>query len=67
MMAVETVSHYDLLVVLAIGLGAGLAAAMALIVIFQRSMSESRRLTRAAGVLVLQEAEKIRALVREQS
>ena len=66
-MPVETVSHSDLLVVLAIGLGAGLVAGIAGAVIFQRSMSESRRLTRAVGVLVLQEAEKIRALVREQS
>jgi hypothetical protein len=39
---------------------------VALLLIFQRAMAESQRLTRAVGVLVLQEAEKIRPLVREQ-
>lgn len=63
-------SHFDLVVILAVSLAVQLGA-LAIIIYFGyrgvRLASSSERMTRALGLLVIQEAEKIRALVRETS
>jgi hypothetical protein len=63
----EPITHGDVIVVLAVIFATTLIALIGLAVFFERSLAESRRLNKAVGALMLQEAEKIRALVRDQS
>ena len=63
----EPITHGDVIVVLAFIFATTLITLTGLAIFFERSLAESRRLNKAVGALVLQEAEKIRALVRDQS
>lgn len=61
-------THDDLAVILAISFAIQLSALAAIFWMAWRAareFRESQRLTKAAGVLVIQEAEKIRAMLRE--
>jgi hypothetical protein len=65
-------THYDIAVVVAIsfaiqiaGLVTMIRAGWRMVREFRVELAEERRLTRAVGVLVIQEAEKIRATIRE--
>ena len=63
-------SHFDLVVILAISVAVQLSALFAIIYFTYRGVrlaASSERMTCALGLLVIQEAEKIRALVRETS
>jgi cytochrome c biogenesis protein CcdA len=63
-------THYDLVVVLAVLFGLGLAivgfVAGVLVSRILSRLDRSRDMTRAVGAMVLQEADKIRALVAQQ-
>jgi hypothetical protein len=60
-------SHDDVVVILAVSFAIQLLGLVAILAITWHAWRDSRRLTKATGALVLQEAEKIRALVRETS
>ena len=63
-------THYDLVVVLAVLFGLGLAivgfVAGVLVSRILSRLDRSRDMTRAVGAMVLQEADKISALVAQQ-
>jgi hypothetical protein len=65
-------THYDIAVIIGASFAIQIAGLLTMIVAgwrmvreFRAERAEERRLTRAAGVLGLQEAEKIRATLRE--
>lgn len=65
-------THYDLAVILAVSFGFQLAVLLFIASLAWRAWREARRdavegqrLTKVTGVLILQEAEKLRALVRD--
>jgi hypothetical protein len=65
-------THYDLAVILAVSFGFQVAGLIFIASLVWRAWREARRdategqrLTRVVGVLILQEAEKIRAMVRD--
>jgi hypothetical protein len=65
-------THYDIAVVVAISFAIQMAGLVTMILAgwrmvreFRAELAEERRLTRAVGVLVIQEAEKIRATLRD--
>jgi hypothetical protein len=65
-------THYDLAVILAVSFGFQVAGLIFIASLVWRAWREARRdategqrLARVVGVLILQEAEKLRALVRD--
>jgi hypothetical protein len=65
-------THYDLAVILAVSFGFQVAGLIFIASLVwrawrevRRDATEGQRLARVVGVLILQEAEKIRALVRD--
>jgi len=65
-------THYDIAVIIAVSFAIQIAGLVTMILAgwhmvrgFRAMLAEDLRLTRAVGVLVIQEAEKIRAIARE--